>query len=102
MPLANALFFASFGNILAIITNYFLGYLLYEKTHKKLLDSKVGKKALEYGERYGYVALFLSWLPIIGDPITLVAGLFRLNFFYFLLIGASLRIIRYYILGIMV
>ena len=101
MPLYNALLFASSGNILAICFNYLLGYLLYEKTHSKLESSKIGKKALSYGHKHGLWALFLSWLPIIGDPITLVAGLFRLNFLYFFLISASLRFLRYYLLAIM-
>ena len=33
MPLLNAMVFASSGNILAIIFNYYLGYFLYEKTN---------------------------------------------------------------------
>ena len=101
MSIFNALFFASFGNILAIILNYFLGYLLYEKTNTKLKKSKIGNIALKYGHKYGYVSLFLSWLPVIGDPITLVAGMLKLNFFYFLLISASFRFLRYYVLVIM-
>ena len=102
MPVFTALLFASSGNILAIIFNYYLGFLLYEKTHQKLTKSKIGNIALDYGHRYGYYALFLSWLPIIGDPITLVSGLVRLNIFYFLLISGSLRFLRYYLLAIMI
>ena len=90
-----ALLVASLGNILAVIFNYYLGYFLYEKTKEKLLKSKSGKKALDVGHNYGYYALLLSWLPIIGDPLTLVAGMVRLNFFYFLLIAGSLRVARY-------
>jgi len=98
MPITNAMFFASSGNILAIIFNYYLGYFLYEKTKSKLLSSKFGKTAYSYGHKYGFLALFLSWLPLIGDPLTLVAGLVRLNFFYFLIISGSLRVGRYYFL----
>jgi len=102
MPMLTALFFASSGNILAIVFNYFLGYLLYEKTHIKLEKSKIGNKALRYGHKYGYGALVFSWMPVIGDPVTLVAGLLRLNFLYFFLISASLRFLRYYILAIII
>ena len=90
-----ALLVASTGNILAVIFNYYLGYFLYEKTKERLLKSRSGKKAYDLGHRYGYYALVLSWLPVIGDPITLVAGMARLNFFYFLLIAATLRVARY-------
>ncbi|MBT5935763.1 MAG: DedA family protein [Sulfurimonas sp.] len=90
--------FASFGNVLAIIFNYYLGFFLYKKTKDKLLSSRVGKKSYEYGNRYGNWALLLSWLPIIGDPITIVAGLFRLKFVWFIIIAGCLRVARYYFL----
>ncbi|MCK9473289.1 DedA family protein [Sulfurimonas sp.] len=82
--------------------NYFLGYLLYEKTKTKLLASKAGAKAYGYGHTYGYYALLLSWLPIIGDPLTLVAGVVRLRFVWFVLIAGSLRIARYALLALVV
>ncbi|MBE0513477.1 MAG: DedA family protein [Sulfurimonas sp.] len=88
--------------MLAIITNYFLGYLLYEKTKTKLLASKTGAKAYNYTHANGYYALLLSWLPIIGDPLTVVAGLVRLRFVWFVLIAGSLRIARYYFLTLVV
>ena len=102
MPITNAMLAASSGNILAIILNYFLGYFLYEKTKTKLFTSKLGNKSYSLGHRYGYIALLLSWLPLIGDPLTLVAGLLRLRFIYFVLIAGTLRVGRYYLLTLMV
>jgi len=102
MSKESALIYASAGNISAVVLNYFLGFLLYEKTKTKLLSSKTGTKAYEYGHRYGYYALIISWLPIIGDPITLVAGLVRLKFVWFVLITGFLRVLRYYFLTLMV
>lgn len=102
MPLFSALFFASSGNILGIILNYTLGYLLYEKMQKKLHRSSFGHKAFTLGHRYGYGALLLSWLPLIGDPLTLVAGVLRLRFIWFVLIVGSLRVGRYLLLSLMV
>ena len=98
MPTLNAMLFASSGNILAIIFNYYLGYFLYERTKTKLLTSKLGKTSYEYGHKYGYFTLFLSWLPLIGDPLTIVAGLLRLEFVWFVVIAGSLRVLRYYFL----
>jgi len=98
MPYINALVSASLGNVLAIVVNYILGYWLYDKTKSKLEKSNIGRKSIFYGHKYGYYALVLSWLPIIGDPLTIVAGLFRLRFIYFILIAGSLRILRYYFL----
>lgn len=102
MSKQTALVFASSGNILAIILNYFLGLFLYEKTKLKLEKSKIGNKSLAIGHSYGYYALLFSWFPIIGDPLTLVAGLVRLKFVWFVLIAGSLRIVRYYFLAEMV
>jgi membrane protein YqaA with SNARE-associated domain len=102
MPLLHAMLSASLGNVLAVVVNYYLGYFLYLKTKRKLLASKSGKRAYHLMHRYGYYTLLLSWLPIIGDPLTIVAGLLRLRFIYFLLIAGSLRVARYYFLAVMV
>jgi membrane protein YqaA with SNARE-associated domain len=99
MPLSHAMLAASSGNILAIIFNYTLGYFLYAKTKRKLFASKIGKRAFIWGHKYGYIALFASWLPIVGDPLTIVAGLVRLKFVWFVIIAGSLRVGRYYLLG---
>jgi membrane protein YqaA with SNARE-associated domain len=99
---SHALFFASFGNILAIILNYFLGFWLYEKMKIKLHASKIGKKSYDIGHKYGYISVFLSWIPIVGDPLTIVAGVLRINFFYFFIVAGALRIMRYYFLTIVV
>ncbi|MEA2100857.1 MAG: DedA family protein [Campylobacterota bacterium] len=101
MPTLNALLWASSGNILAIVVNYWFGYWLYDKTKTKLNSSKVGKKSLDMGHKYGYMALPFSWLPLIGDPLTLVAGVVRLNFILFILIAGTLRVVRYYFLTTM-
>jgi membrane protein YqaA with SNARE-associated domain len=102
MSLLSAMISASLGNVLAIVFNYYLGYFLYIKSKRKLFRSKFGKKSFEFTHKYGYFALLLSWLPLIGDPLTIVAGLLRLNFIYFLLIAGSLRVMRYYFLAVMV
>lgn len=102
MPKESALFFASSGNLAAIAFNFFLGFWLYEKSKSKLLSSKIGSNAILYGHKYGYAALLASWLPIIGDPLTIVAGLLRLNFIWFFIIAGSLRVARYYALTLMI
>lgn len=102
MPFLNAMIFASAGNVSAIIVNYWLGYWLYEKTKTKLSSSKTGTKSLEYGHKYGYFILLFTWLPVIGDPLTLVAGILRLKFVRFVIVAGSLRIARYYFLSLVV
>ncbi|MDA7817946.1 DedA family protein [Sulfurimonas sp.] len=94
-----AIIFASIGNVSAVAFNYYLGFFLYEKTKNKLLSSKLGRYSYKYGHKYGYWGLVLSWLPIIGDPLTFVAGLLRLNFLIFIAIVGTLRVTRYLLLA---
>jgi len=98
MDTSSALLFASSGNILAISLNFWFGYWLYDKTKTKLNSSKIGKKSFVFGTKYGYFALAFSWLPVIGDPLTLVAGIVRLNFVWFVVIAGFMRFARYYFL----
>lgn len=98
----SALIAASCGNVLAISVNYAFGYFLGEKSHAKLHKSKSGRKALYMGHKYQYFALMLSPLPLIGDPLTLVAGVLKTNFWLFLAIAGTLRILRYLLLTLMV
>ncbi|NOG46062.1 MAG: DedA family protein [Calditrichaeota bacterium] len=91
------LIWASLGNILGTVINYFIGLLVGQKW----LDKKINKstqKAYEIAHKYGWWSLLLSWLPIIGDPITIVAGVLRWNFLLFSIIVFTLRIARYYAL----
>jgi len=91
-----ALIYASLGNCLAVLVNYLLGFFLYQMMKEKIDTSKIGKKAYALSHKYGYFALILSPLPLIGDPITIASGLIRLNIFYFMVVTFSLRIFRYW------
>lgn len=94
----NALIYASIGNCLAVLLNYLLGYFFYSLMQERIQHSKIAKKAYILSHKYGYFALILSPLPIIGDPITIASGLIRLHVFWFVLITFSLRIGRYYLI----
>ena len=89
---------ASLGNVLAVITNYFIGLLIRKKSYKKLRKSRVGKLTLHWFRRYGNFTLPLTVLPIIGDPLTIIAGIFKMNFALFLSVSATLRVMRYVII----
>jgi membrane protein YqaA with SNARE-associated domain len=91
----SAVLFASLGNILAIVVNYYIGLFIRRKSYKKLLKSKLGKKVLHYSKNYGYWSLLLTPLPIIGDPITIASGIFKIRLWLFIMIAGSLRVGRY-------
>ena len=90
------LFFATFGNSLGSVVNYFLGlkgeeYLI----NKKLLNEKLILKSKGYFDRYGAVCILFSWLPIIGDPITFVAGVLKYDFKKFIVLVVIAKFSRY-------
>lgn len=81
---------ATLGNTLGGMTNYWLGRLLPDKTS----ELKHGHKAIEWLKKYGYWTLFLSWLPVIGDPLCLAAGWLRMHHWlslFIIMIGKALR-----------
>ncbi len=98
MDADKVLVYASLGNCLAVSLNFFLGRLLYSAMKKKIKAYKNGRRALLLAHKYGYYSMAFSVLPIIGDPLTIAAGLIRLNFFWFALITFSLRIFRYWLI----
>jgi len=100
MDKQTALLAASCGNILAITVNFALGYWLSSWSHRKIVHSKVGQRVFLWSKKYGYSVLFLSPLPIIGDPITLAAGVLRLNIWIFLLLAGGLRVLRYWMISL--
>ena len=70
---------ASLGNILGSCVNWFLGrFIAYfeDRPWFPLTKNQVAKAEGWY-HRYGRWSLLLSWVPIIGDPLTIVAGVLR-------------------------
>ncbi|MCB0306366.1 MAG: DedA family protein, partial [Calditrichaeota bacterium] len=56
------------------------------------------RKAEKRFEKYGKLAMLLAWVPVIGDPLTVVAGLFRMNFYWFVLLVGAGKLVRYWVL----
>jgi membrane protein YqaA with SNARE-associated domain len=71
---------ATFGNSLGSIINYWLGLKGEEYlVNNKIIKEKHITKGKKYFDKFGGYSLLLSWVPIIGDPITFVAGMLRYN-----------------------
>ena len=88
---------ASLGNILGSCVNWYLGLKIEHYKNKKWFPVSKDKmlKAQATYQKYGYWSLLLSWVPIIGDPITLIAGLLKENLVRFLLMVSIAKIGRY-------
>lgn len=91
------IFFASLGNILGSVFNWFCGYYSQYFIKKKWFPIKQKKidKASLFFSKYGKWSLLLGWFPFIGDPITFVAGTLRYSFLPFLALVSIGKIGRY-------
>lgn len=95
LPAGEALAWASVGNVAACVFNYGLGYFFRDKADARIQQSRWGRRAIGLWQQYGVWALLLNWAPLIGDPITIAAGLGRFNFWVFLSLVTLLRVGRY-------
>ena len=89
---------ATLGNTLGSVINYALGFWASDYINKKYQDTKSWYQAQRAYNRYGSWSLLFAWLPIIGDPITLIAGLARTRFSLFVLLVLIGKGSRYAIL----
>ncbi|TWG61743.1 YqaA family protein [Aminobacter sp. J44] len=90
-PAGMLLAIASIGNITGSCVNWILGRYLSRFSDRRWFP--VSPAQLERAS--GWPSLLLSWLPVIGDPLTVVAGLLRTPFPVFLLVVAIAKTARY-------
>lgn len=89
-----AVFTATCGNTLGGAISWGMGlasHQLVDKVH----HSHVHLRALEWLERLGPKACLLSWLPVVGDPLCVVAGWLKLPFWPCLAYMAVGKFLRY-------
>ena len=88
---------ASVGNILGSVLNYGLGRLALHYQDRKWFPATPAalKKARGWFTRWGQLSVLLAWVPIIGDPITVAAGVMRMNFGLFIALVTISKTIRY-------
>ncbi|MNJ64969.1 Inner membrane protein YqaA [compost metagenome] len=89
------------GNVLGSTVNWLLGRSIERWRHTRWFP--VGEAQLQRAQdayhRYGRWSLLLSWVPIIGDPLTLIAGVMREPLWSFLLIVLLAKASRYLLLA---
>ncbi|WP_100914427.1 YqaA family protein [Pseudoalteromonas spongiae] len=90
-------FSATLGNTLGSCINWWLGKELNRFKDRKwfALSEQQLEKAQQSFNRYGRASLLLAWLPIVGDPLTFVAGIMRVPFSIFVLLVAIGKALRY-------
>ena len=88
---------ASFGNILGSSVNWYLGKKILIFKDKKWFpasETQIDRSEI-YFKKYGIWSLLLAWVPVIGDPLTIIAGILRLKFLTFLTLVSISKISRY-------
>jgi len=95
---------ATTGNVLGSLTNYALGYwvslVVIQKWLRMSEDDFV--RAEQRFIKYGMFSLCFAWVPIIGDPLTVMAGVLRVRLRWFLILVAAGKFFRYVVISYMV
>ena len=92
---------ATCGNVLGSLVNWLLGRSIERLRHKRWfpVSPRQLEKAQRSYHRFGRWSLLLSWVPIIGDPLTVVAGTLREPLWSFLLLVTLAKGGRYLLLA---
>lgn len=96
-PVAWLVVVATAGNVIGAIINWWLGkLLLWCQSYPwfPVSESRLNRARTWYS-RYGRWSLLGSWLPIVGDPITVVAGTLGERFVPFLILVTISKGLRY-------
>ncbi|MER9615488.1 YqaA family protein [Mesorhizobium sp. M0207] len=88
---------ATIGNVLGSVVNWLLGRCIDRFRDRKWFPVKptaLDRAAARY-RRYGRWSLLLSWVPVIGDPLTMMAGVLREPLWSFVAIVTMAKAGRY-------
>lgn len=88
---------ATVGNTLGAMVNWVLGRYLLHFQDRKWFPVKPHRmeKAIRLYNRWGIWSLLLAWAPVIGDPLTLIAGILRAPIIPFTILTAAGKCARY-------
>jgi membrane protein YqaA with SNARE-associated domain len=92
---------ATLGNTLGAVVNWIMGRGIerYRNSRWFPVSDKQLERAQVGFQKWGQFALLLSWLPIVGDALTVVAGVARLPLWRFLLIVGAGKLARYLVVA---
>ena len=90
---------ASFGNVLGSVFNWSLGFYSRNLSTKKWFPFKETQieRSSKWFSKFGKWSLLFAWVPIVGDPLTFVAGLLRVRFLDFIILVVIGKVSRYFV-----
>ncbi len=94
---------ATVGNVLGSLVNWWLGLYLQRFQNRRwfpVSPVQLARGRLHY-HRYGRWSLLLSWAPVVGDPLTLVAGIMREPLWSFLVLVSIAKAVRYLVVAML-
>lgn len=92
---------ATFGNVMGALVNWGLGrYMMHWVEHRwfPFSQKQIDKASMRFNT-YGIWSLLLSWVPIIGDPLTFIAGALSVRLLPFLILVTIGKAARYAFIG---
>lgn len=94
-------FVATSGNVLGSVVNYGLGIfgsliVLHKFFRMSTLEIDNAQNRFK---AYGVFSLLFAWVPVIGDPLTVAAGVLKINFAVFILLVSIGKFLRYVIVA---
>lgn len=94
---------ATLGNVLGSLVNWLLGRSveLFKDRRWFPVSATQLEKSRSHYRRWGHWSLLLSWVPIIGDPLTLVAGVMKEPLWRFVLIVSIAKAARYAVVAML-
>ncbi|MEP9373320.1 YqaA family protein [Mesorhizobium sp. KR1-2] len=95
---------ASAGNILGSTVNWLIGRRVEVYRDKRWfpVSPRMLDRATGWYKRYGRWSLLLSWMPVIGDPLTFVAGVLREPLWSFVVMVTVAKTARYLVVAVAV
>lgn len=88
---------ATLGNTLGAVVNWWLGRFLLHFQDRRWFYFKPEQveRAQRWFQRYGFWSLLLAWAPVVGDALTLIAGVMKVPLWLFLLLVGVGKAVRY-------
>lgn len=88
---------ATCGNVLGSVVNYVLGAfgsrLILQKWWR-MQEAEI-RQAEKRFQKFGVLSLLFAWVPVIGDPLTVTAGVLKVHFLLFLILVGLGKFLRY-------
>jgi membrane protein YqaA with SNARE-associated domain len=92
---------ATIGNTLGSVINWLLGlYVERWRDHPRFpVKPAEFARYRDWYQRWGVWSLLLAWVPIVGDPLTVMAGVMRTPLWLFILVTGIGKLARYLVMA---